>query len=298
MTKILVGSNEVCNSTKGCFLLNKIHLKNWERTFSALSHYLIRSNYLKKYLQEKMNGEVIDLTNGEDDVLLTPVHTRRVYRLGTPYPLDTPARNHAFRLATPNAPKRLKLSFEEVDDQLVENGQVEEVVEEEEEEEEEREEMSLPEEMFASPIPHRDVRGDDDIMNFGALAWRMPIPSLNGMAVYHHVNMDELYANMPQLADMFPYHQPHVNRMGRIPVDLECMHVDDLKCSICFAETNLADRCVTNCHHAYCIPCLERWEDKTIVSLHSFTCPNCRGVIRDVFVNSARSLIHMKTGEM
>lgn len=252
-----------------------------------------------------MIGGVIDLTNENDDVLLTPVRDRpvhnRVYRLGTPYPLDTPARNHAYRLATPNAPKRLKLSFEEVDDQVVEVGEGEETeidTEIDEEEEEEREEMSLPEEMFVSPIPHRDVRGDDDIMNFGARDWRMPIPSLNGMAVYHRANEDELYANVPQLADMFTYHQPHRNRMGRIPVDLECMRVDDVKCSICFAETNLADRCVTNCQHAYCISCLQSWEDKTIVSLHSFSCPNCRGVIRDVFVNSARNLIRMKTGEM
>lgn len=247
-----------------------------------------------------MIGGVIDLTNGDDDVIRTPARNR-VYRLGTPYPLDTPARNHAYRLPTPNAPKRLKLSFEEVGDEVVEvEGEETEIdTEIDEVEEEEREEMSLPEEMFMSPIAaHRDVREENDIMNFGGRTWRMPIPSLNGMPVYHHANQDELYTNVPQLADMFPYHQPHRNRMGRIPVDLECMRVDDVKCSICFAETNLTDRCVTNCHHAYCISCLESWENKTIVSLHSFTCPNCRGVIRDVFVNSARNRIRMKTGEI
>ncbi len=49
----------------------------------------------------------------------------------------------------------------------------------------------------------------------------------------------------------------------------------NVQCSICLQEIININTCVTNCHHRYCVDCLNRWFDRGQSS-----CPMCRGTVR------------------
>ena len=49
----------------------------------------------------------------------------------------------------------------------------------------------------------------------------------------------------------------------------------NVQCSICLQEIININTCVTNCHHRYCVDCLNRWFDRGQSS-----CPLCRGTVR------------------
>jgi hypothetical protein len=166
----------------------------------------------------------------------------------------------------------LKLSFELVGDELVEMDNEDSDVDTEIDEEEEEEAN-----MFIIP----------GILN------RTPFHRQNGYRIYPH-DMPHgyfpfRYANAPQLADRFPYQQyPDLrSRLNRTPVNLEDIQHKNTNCPICFTETEMKSRGVTNCSHAFCIPCLNHWEDQQIAGGKPFTCPCCRDPIDKVSVNYA-----------
>ena len=49
----------------------------------------------------------------------------------------------------------------------------------------------------------------------------------------------------------------------------------NVQCSICLQDIININTCVTNCHHRYCVDCLNRWFDRGQSS-----CPMCRGTVR------------------
>ena len=49
----------------------------------------------------------------------------------------------------------------------------------------------------------------------------------------------------------------------------------NVQCSICLQDIININTCVTNCHHRYCVDCLNRWFDRGQSS-----CPMCRGNVR------------------
>lgn len=49
----------------------------------------------------------------------------------------------------------------------------------------------------------------------------------------------------------------------------------NVQCSICLQDIININTCITNCHHRYCVDCLNRWFDRGQSS-----CPMCRGTVR------------------
>lgn len=84
-------------------------------------------------------------------------------------------------------------------------------------------------------------------------------------------------------------------RMRRIKVNIIGeMYTHNKECPLCNTDTVEENRCVASCAHAFCIPCLNNWEDDLIAkSNHLYrknvSCPVCHQYIDDIIEFSSEN---------
>ena len=83
-----------------------------------------------------------------------------------------------------------------------------------------------------------------------------------------------------------PHNHPRLIRLRGNSEEMACS--DDTICPVCpadFNDLNESNRCVTGCHHAFCIDCLNTWEAHERTAGRDFTCPVCRANILNVYTH-------------
>lgn len=84
-------------------------------------------------------------------------------------------------------------------------------------------------------------------------------------------------------------------RMRRIKVNIISeMYTHNKECPLCNTDTAEENRCVASCAHAFCIPCLNNWEDDLLAkSNHLYrknvACPVCHQYIDDIIEFSSEN---------